>query len=91
MYISIGPLITIKKEDIVGIFDLDTAAATKATKDFLVSCEKKGGTVSALSPGELPKSFILTRSGKVYFSQYAARILRIRAKKLKNLFLKKCS
>lgn len=86
MYINIGPLVTIKKEDIVGIFDLDTAAATKATKDFLVSCEKKGNTVSALSPGDLPKSFILTRNAKVYFSPYAARILRIRARRLKNLF-----
>lgn len=84
MYISIGPTATIRKKDIVGIFDLDTATATKPTKDFLIRSEQSGLTRSA--GGDLPKSFILTRSGEVYFSPYAARILRIRAKKIKNLF-----
>ena len=79
MYLNIGPLKTIKSEDVIGIFDLDTAVSTELAKEFLVNKEKNKLTISA--GGDIPKSFVLTKDGKVYFSPYAVKILTKRAER----------
>ena len=76
MFIIIGPEKTLKIKDIVGIFDIDSASSTKVTKAFLVKCEREGRVHG--SGGELPKSFLVTVSGDVYFSQYSAKVLKAR-------------
>lgn len=73
MYLHIGNNIIIKKEDIVGIFELDGKMTTKLTKDFLNNLQKEGNLESA---GEdLPKSFIITSEKKVYFSHISVSSL----------------
>lgn len=76
MFINIGPEKTLKIKDIVGIFDIDSVSSTKVTKAFLVKCEREGRVHG--SGGELPKSFLVTVSGDVYFSQYSAKVLKAR-------------
>ncbi len=77
MYISIGPEKTVKTDDVIGVFDLDTANSTKATKEFLKKAEKN--KMTEMTGDEIPKSFVLMKDGKVYFSQFAAKIIKRRA------------
>ena len=42
MFIHLGQDTVVKKEDIIGIFDLDTATVSKRTRDFLSKAEKAG-------------------------------------------------
>ncbi len=58
---------------IIGIFDMDTATVSHDTKDFLKGREKNGMTEALFD--EVPKSFILTDDGKVYFSQISTQAL----------------
>lgn len=80
MFVNIGPEKTLQTKDIVGIFDIDTASSTKVTKNFLVKHEREGKVHG--SGGELPKSFLVTVSGEIYFSQYSAKVLRSRAEQM---------
>ncbi len=80
MYLHIGNNKNIKMDDIVGIFDTDTATISKYTKTYLSSAEKRGETVYVTM--ELPKSFIITSANKentVYFSQLSGKTLCQRA------------
>ena len=42
MYLHIGNRKSVKKKDIIGIFDLDTSTVTKTGKDFIAKLEKAG-------------------------------------------------
>ena len=79
MYVSIGPEKIVNSEEIVGIFDIDTATSTKATKELLKAAEKSKKT--EMTGEDIPKSFILMKDGMIYFSQFAAKILKRRAEK----------
>lgn len=73
----------IRKKDIIGIFDLDTATVSKKTRDFLAAAEKSG-QVNLLTY-DLPRSFILTIEDdkqKIYLSQYSAGTLLTRAEEI---------
>lgn len=72
MYLHLGEQKVVKKRDIVGIFDMDTATVMKSTRNFLKIAEKNG-EAETLS-FELPKSFIICKKRnrkekKVYISQ----------------------
>lgn len=62
MLINIGSNRLVRKREIVGIFDLDTASHEKDTKDFLKACEKK--KILEMCGNDLPKAFVLTASDK---------------------------
>lgn len=62
MHINIGANKLVRKKEIVGIFDLDTASHEKDTKDFLKACEKK--KILEMCGNDLPKAFVLTASEK---------------------------
>ena len=62
MYLHIGNGVSIKEEEIIGIFDLDTATVSKITKKFISEKEKKG--LIEYSDFDLPRAFILTKSNK---------------------------
>lgn len=55
--LSLGGGVTVATEDILGIFDMDTATVTPVTKKFLNHAQKMG----CVSPvgDELPKSFVV--------------------------------
>ena len=57
MYLHIGNGKIIKEEEIIGIFDLDTATVSKETKKFISSREKNGRI--EYTDSDLPRSFIL--------------------------------
>ena len=78
MFITISPEKILKTDDIIGIFDLDTASQTKAARDYFKRAEKEGRV--KMSGSELPKSFVVLKSGEIYLSQYSAKILSARTK-----------
>ena len=41
MYLHLGDEVMAKNRQIIGVFDLDTATVTKATRDFLSDAQKK--------------------------------------------------
>lgn len=80
MHINIGANKLVRKKEIVGIFDLDTASHEKDTKDFLKECEKK--KILEMCGSDLPKAFVLTaenkkkqKKSKVYLTTLSAASL----------------
>lgn len=57
MYLHIGNGKSIKKCDIVGIFDLDTATVSGITKKFINSNQARGRV--EYDDSDLPRSFVL--------------------------------
>ena len=78
MFISIAPDKIVKTDEIVGIFDLDTATQTKAAKDYFKKAEKDGRV--HMTGTELPKSFVVMKDGEVFLCQYSSKILTARTK-----------
>lgn len=76
MYIHLGLDTVIKKEDIIGIFDLDTSTVSRHTRKYLSVAEKNGEVINVTN--ELPKSFIVCakkqnkKDKKVYISQISS-------------------
>ena len=64
MYLHIGNGVSIKKEEIIGIFDLDTATVSKTTKKFINENEKKG--MVEYTDFDLPRSFIVCKEKEKY-------------------------
>lgn len=57
MYLHVGNGKSVKKKDIIGIFDLDTATVSRITKSFINKKEKEGKVEYDYS--DLPRSFVL--------------------------------
>ena len=57
MYLHIGNGKSIRKKDIIGIFDLDTATVSGITKRFINSNQKRGRV--EYDDADLPRSFVL--------------------------------
>ncbi len=89
MYIHIGQEISVHSDDIIGIFDLDSATVSKRTRDFLERAEKNGDIFTIAE--DLPKSFIVCRapwrkSKKIiYLSQISSTTLLHRAVSFNNI------
>lgn len=83
MYLHLGNETIIRKEDIIGIFDLDNSTVSFKTREFL-ACAQRNGQVINVS-AELPKSFVLCRerdSVKIYICQLSPVTLIKRASQL---------
>lgn len=63
MYLHIGNKKSVRKKDIIGIFDLDTSTVTKTGKDFIARLEKVGAV--EYDDDDLPRSFVLISEGKM--------------------------
>ena len=59
MYLHIGNGKSVKKRDIIGIFDLDTATVSGITKKFINGMQKKGRL--EYYDTDLPRAFILIK------------------------------
>ena len=61
-YINIGGTSVIPKDDVLGVFDLDTASTKTDTKRYLASMEQ----VKRLEivGNDIPKSFVVTSQGR---------------------------
>jgi len=76
MYLNIGKSFLIRKENILGIFDLDSTSQSFLTREFLSAAEKAGRVVNAAE--DIPNSFLLceeTDGVRVYLSQSTSRTL----------------
>ncbi len=81
MYLFLGTDTTVRKKDVVGIFDLDTATVSPVTRTFLTRAQKEQKVQSVNY--ELPKSFVVTanqKEKKVYLSPLSASVLKKRAR-----------
>ena len=84
MYLHLGNDVVVRKEDILGIFDLDNTSQSVITRKYLSAAEKSGAVVNAAGL-ELPKSFVVcSRDGKqtIYLSQLNSSTLRGRSDSL---------
>ena len=61
MYLHIGNKTSVKKREIVGIFDLDTATVSSITKKFINQNERDGRV--EYTDSDLPRSFLLIENG----------------------------
>ena len=73
MYLHVGNNKSLRLKEIIGIFDMDTATMSLKTQAYLKSAEKQGKTETLFD--DVPKSFIVTDDGKVYFSQISVTSL----------------
>ena len=81
MYLNLGAQTLVKKRDIIGIFDLDTAPAESGIMAFLKENEKNKN-VTVVGDG-IPKAFVVTNDGnttKVYITTISAASLRGRSR-----------
>lgn len=87
MYLHLGQDVVVRTEEIVGIFDMDNATVSRASKRYLAMAEKAGRVVNVTS--ELPKTFVVCsgRDGKVtvYISQISSATLRKRTGFIDNI------
>ena len=65
------------QEEIIGIFDLDTATQSALTRDCLSRAQKRGEIREALDPGDLPRSFVITPEA-VYLSSATPNLIKYR-------------
>ena len=80
MYLHLGQDTVIKTDEVVGIFDLDTATISKLSRHYLTRAEKAGNVVNVSM--ELPKSFVVCMANgreQVYISQNSSATLLKRA------------
>ncbi|MBE6790999.1 MAG: DUF370 domain-containing protein [Ruminococcaceae bacterium] len=77
MYLHLGQDTVIRKEEILGIFDIDTSTVSAITRNYLSRKEKEGSCITVSY--ELPGSFVVCtdKTGKetVYISQLSASTL----------------
>ncbi|MBR3994133.1 MAG: DUF370 domain-containing protein [Clostridia bacterium] len=81
MYLTLGGSVAVRKSDVIGIFDLDTAPAESGIMDFLKENEKNKN-VTVVGDG-IPKAFVVTNDGnttKVYITTISAASLRGRSR-----------
>lgn len=82
MYLNLGGSVNVKKSDVIGIFDLDSAPAESQTMEYLRYCEKNN-LVTVVGDG-IPKAFVLTDNGKetkIYITTVSASSLKGRSEK----------
>ena len=76
MYLHIGNYFTVRKKDIIGIFDFDSATVGSATKTLLKEAENVGNLINTWE--NFPKSFVLVQDRgeiKVFVSDISAGTL----------------
>ena len=77
MYLNIGKNQVIRKDSILGIFDLDSSSQSWLTREFLSAAEKAGQIVNTAE--DIPNSFLLCEENgkiRVYLTQSTSRTLR---------------
>ena len=77
MFLHTGNGRSLRKKDIIGIFDLDTATVSGITKKFINNAEKNGKL--EYYDTDLPRAFVLFSDG----GEYRVRLSRISSVGLK--------
>ncbi|MCK5812334.1 MAG: DUF370 domain-containing protein [Clostridiales bacterium] len=82
MFLHIGEEYLIKKNNIIGIFDIENTTISIITREYLTDKEKRGQIVTVNN--ELPKSFIVTcekNINKIFITSISSRTLEKRMKR----------
>ena len=66
MFLHLSPTCVVEKEDVIGVFDMDTSTISPETRQFLRGSEQAGKLKSVAK--DIPKSFVLTER-TVYLAQ----------------------
>jgi hypothetical protein len=77
MYLHIGNHYYVRKQDIVGIFDMDNATYSHRTRETLNRAEKEGRLINA-AEFEIPNTIVVCRDGdseKWYLSMVTVQTL----------------
>ena len=86
MYLHIGNGASVKDEDIIGVFDLDTSTVSSITKKFISENQRAGRVEYADS--DIPRAFVLVgkdKNYKVRLSRISTAGLRLRAESADSL------
>ena len=75
MFLNLSTDFSVRISDVIGIFDIDSASLSAATRDYLRKKERKGELISLSY--DLPSSIVVTTKA-VYLSKYSAAYLRAR-------------
>ena len=65
MYLFLGGDVTVKKDDVIGIIDIEECSVSRITADFLNASQKQGRVVSVSD--DMPKAFVVC-SEKTYIT-----------------------
>lgn len=82
MYLHVGSHRTVRRQSVVGIFDLDGEVTPKVTADFLRRAEEAG--IVDAAGADIPRSFVLCEDKegeRVILSHISSKTLRDRAEK----------
>ncbi len=80
MYLHIGNGVTVKKKDVIGIFDLDSSTVSHITKTYINKNQRAGNIT--YGDMDLPRTFVLVEDTGGYgikLSRISSQGLRIRA------------
>ena len=76
MYLHLGAGAVVRKDSIVGVFDLDNTSQSHLTRKYLTAAEKSGRVVNVAE--DIPKSFVVCCDSDgmtVYLSQMSPQTL----------------
>lgn len=68
MYIYLGNNKTVRKKDIVAMFDMDTSTVSVHTRSYLSRAQREKRVIAL--GNDLPKSFVIMRDETVYLSPF---------------------
>lgn len=77
MYLFLGGNVTTKKDDVIGIFDIEECSVSRITADFLNASQKQGRVVSVSD--EMPKAFVVC-TDKTYITNVSNTTINKRCK-----------
>lgn len=66
MYLHIGGDFLVRKDNIIGIFDIENTSISKLTREFFKISEENSNVITVSY--DLPRSFILEKNNTVYIS-----------------------
>lgn len=75
MFLFLGGNITVRGDDVIGIFDIEECSVSRITADFLNTAGKNQQIVNISE--DMPKSFIVT-TDKTYISNVSHNTIRKR-------------
>ena len=81
MYLHIGNGITVRKKDVIGIFDLDSSTVSSVTKKYISKNEREGNILYLDS--DLPRTFVLHEENSGQEKKYKIKLSRISSQGLK--------
>ena len=73
MYLHVGGDYLVRKDKIIGIFDIENTSIAKSTRDFFKKSEDNKKVINVSY--DLPRSFILDDEEKIYISPISPQTL----------------